>query len=86
MDKEPAAIVGTVTAVVSAVLVFLKAMGLDISDAQQDAIRGLVAVLAPVVAALVIRGFVVAPDTAEQKVAEGYRSGQVGGPMPSVKA
>lgn len=58
MDKEPAAIVGTVTAIVSAVLVFLDQFGVSLTDGQQDAIRGLVAVLAPLVAGLVIRSFV----------------------------
>ena len=86
MNKEPAAIVGSATAIVSAILVFLKAFGVNITDDQQEAIRGLVAVVAPLIAALIIRSFVVSPETAQTKVDEGYASGQVGGPVPSVKA
>jgi 3-hydroxy-3-methylglutaryl CoA synthase len=85
MKSEPAIIIGTITALVSALLTFAQAFGLDITDAQQDAIRGLVAVLAPIVAGLVIRSFVVAPDTAETKVEEAHASGVAGGPVPSVQ-
>lgn len=85
MKSEPAAIIGAIASIVSAVLAFLQAFGVDITDAQQDAIRGVVAVLAPVVAALVIRSFVVAPDTAETKVEEAHASGVAGGPVPSVQ-
>lgn len=69
MDREPAAIVGTATAVVSAILVFLQSMGMNITDQQQDAIRGLVAVVAPLIAAFVIRNFVVSPASAGEAVA-----------------
>lgn len=85
MSREPAAIVGFITALVSALLTFAKAMGLDITEEQQDAVRGLVAVAAPVVAALVIRSFVVAPDTAEAIAEESHAAGAAGIPAPSVK-
>lgn len=85
MDSEPAAIIGTITAIVSAFLTFAQEFGIDITDGQQDAIRGIVGVLAPLIAALVIRSFVVAPDTAEAKVEEAHASGVVGGPVPSVQ-
>lgn len=68
MEREPAAIVGSVTAIVSALLVFAKAMGLSITEEQQDAIRGLVAVVAPIVAGLIIRGFVVPTDKANDRI------------------
>ena len=85
MKSEPAVIIGFITALVSALLTFAQAFGFNITDAQQDAIRGLVAVTAPIVAGLVIRSFVVAPDTARDKVEEGYQAGAAGGPIPSVK-
>lgn len=70
MSKEPSAIVGAIVAIVSAVLVFLQSFGVDITDSQQDAIRGLVAVIAPLVAGLIIRQFVWAPDTVKEEVAQ----------------
>lgn len=75
MQKEPLITVGSIVAIVSAVLVFLKSFGVDISDEQQDAIRNLVAVLAPVVLALIARQFVFSPETVEEKVAEAYAAG-----------
>jgi hypothetical protein len=68
VNKEPAAIVATATAIVSAVLVFLKSMGLDITEDQQNAIRGLVAVVAPLVAGIIIRNYVVSPAAAGEAV------------------
>ncbi len=67
MKSEPAAIIGTITAGASAVLVMLRAFGVPITEDQQQAINGFVAVVAPIIAALVIRSFVVAPDTAAQR-------------------
>ena len=58
---------------------------MEAEDEQQDAIRGLVAVLAPLIAGLIIRSFVVAPATAKEKVQEAHTSGRAGGPVPSVK-
>lgn len=69
MSKEPAAIVGAITAIVSAVLVFLESFGVSLTDDQQAAIRGIVAVVAPLIAAVVIRNFVVSPASAGEAVA-----------------
>lgn len=55
MHKEPAAIIGTATAVVSALIALLVAFGVDVSEDQQTAIIGAVVVLAPIVAGLLIR-------------------------------
>lgn len=85
MQSEPAAIIGTIMAIVSAVLVFLDEFGIDLTESQQDAINKLVAIAAPLLAGLIIRSFVVAPDTAQTKVSESYKSGQTGGPVPSVQ-
>ncbi len=68
MRQEPAVLIGQVTAVVAAVLVLLRVFGLPLSEEQQSAIRGLVAVLAPLVAGLVIRRHVFAPATVERMV------------------
>lgn len=56
MNREPALTVGTVTAAVTAVLALLVAFGLDLTDDQRNAILGVVAVLAPLVATVVTRG------------------------------
>ncbi len=55
MTTEPAVTIGTVTALVSAVLALLVTFGVDISDDQQNAILALVGVLAPIVAGVLIR-------------------------------
>ena len=55
MATEPAAIIGTITAIVTALIAFAVAFGINLSDDQQAAILGLVAALAPIVAALLTR-------------------------------
>lgn len=67
MYKEPAAIVGAATGVVTAVLAIVVAFGVDLSDDQQKAILGIVAAVAPIVAGIVIRGKVFSPATYDQK-------------------
>ena len=66
MRQEPAVLIGQVTALVAAVLVLLRVFGVPLSEEQQSAIRGLVAVLAPLVAGLLIRQHVYAPATVER--------------------
>ncbi|MFI1197681.1 hypothetical protein ACH4T9_31095 [Micromonospora sp. NPDC020750] len=61
--SEPLFTVGVLTAAVTAVLALLVAFGLPVSDGQQSAILGLVAVLAPLVVSLVGRGRVWSPAT-----------------------
>jgi len=55
MKNEPVATVATITAVVTAVVALLTAFGLHLSDDQQKAIIGVVAVVAPLVAGYVAR-------------------------------
>jgi hypothetical protein len=55
MKNEPAVAVGTITAVVTALLALLTAFGLSLSADQTAAILGVVAVLGPLVAAFVTR-------------------------------
>lgn len=69
MNTEPARIVGTLGAVVSALLVLLAAFGLDVTADQQAAILGLVAVAAPIAVGFLIRGKVYAPATVERLTA-----------------
>lgn len=55
-DSEPAVVVGLITAVVTAVVAVLVAFGVDLTTEQQVAILGLVAAVAPIVAAILTRG------------------------------
>jgi hypothetical protein len=75
MNKEPLITVGSIVAIVSAVLVFLKSFGVDISDSQQEAIRNLIAILAPIVLALVARQFVYSPASVEKIADTQYQAG-----------
>jgi hypothetical protein len=66
--KEPLITVGTITAVVTAVLALVVAFGAPVSDTTQAAILAAVAVLAPIVVALVGRGTVFSPATVRAMV------------------
>jgi hypothetical protein len=85
MNREPVITVGTITAIVAAILAFLQSFGVSITDAQQDAIRGLVAVLAPIVLALIARQFVFSPASTRQLVNEAYQAKPDIDPAPQVK-
>lgn len=67
-SKEPAALVGMITGLVSAVIALAIAYGVDISDDQQAAIMGLVAALAPIIAGIVTRSKVYSPSTTQSLV------------------
>ncbi|MGI8403804.1 MAG: hypothetical protein ACR2OE_03380 [Thermomicrobiales bacterium] len=71
LSKEPSAIIGTVVAIVTAILALLIAYGFDVSQQQQSAILGVTAVIAPLVAAIIIRGNVFSPASAAAQ----YRAG-----------
>ncbi len=89
MATEPATIVGTITAAATAIIALLVAFGLDLSDEQQQAILGVVAVAAPVIAAVVIRGKVVSPKTAQELTNSSAKTGvaaDVATPPPSKSA
>lgn len=70
MYREPSLTIGTITAGVVAVLALLTAFGLGISDDQQSAILGAVAVAAPFIVGAVVRGKVYSPATADQLKAD----------------
>lgn len=58
-DNEPAITAGTVVALVTAMIAVGAAFGLPITSEQKQAILGLVAVVAPFIAAVLIRRHVV---------------------------
>lgn len=55
MNREPVAIVGTITGIVTALIALFVAFGLDLNRDQQTAILGVVAAVAPLVAAYFAR-------------------------------
>lgn len=55
MEREPVLTIGTITAVVTAVVGLLVSFGVTISDTQQAAVLGCVAVLAPLLVAFLSR-------------------------------
>lgn len=60
-STEPALSVGGVAAAVGALLTLLIAFGVDLSEAQTEAILGVVLIAGPVVLAAITRGRVYAP-------------------------
>ena len=66
IEREPAALVGTITGLAAAILTALIAFGVDLDQTQHDALLGLVAVAAPIIAGIVIRGKVYSPETVER--------------------
>lgn len=62
MGSEPAITVGSIGAVVAALITCAVAFGLPITDEQQTAVLGAVAVLAPIVVGVITRGHVSPSD------------------------
>ena len=85
MEREPSVIVGGIASFIAAAIVLMQSFGVDISDGQSSALIRMTAVLAPIIAAFVIRGYVVSPHTAKEKVAEATSNAVAGAPPPSVK-
>lgn len=75
MQTEPAQIIGWLTGAATAIIALLVAFGLDIDQTQQAAILGVVAVVAPIIAGLVIRFKVFSPATTERLVDQAYSAG-----------
>ena len=66
--SEPVITVATITAAVSAIIALLVAFGLDLSDDQRNAILGVVAVAAPIIAGALARGYVTPVSKAERSI------------------
>lgn len=62
MKNEPAITIASITAAVAAVIGLLTAFGVSLSDDQQKAILGVVAVIGPIVAGYFTRGKVTPVD------------------------
>lgn len=72
--EEPLLTVGTITAAVTALTIAAIAFGLPISNDQQAALLGVVAVLAPIVVTAVARGKVWSPLSVYRAVQQAKRS------------
>jgi hypothetical protein len=76
-DQEPAVTAGTLTALVAALLALVAAFGLPVTPQQRDAILGLVAVVAPIAVALLVRPQVTPNKKADVRVMEALSSSVV---------
>lgn len=81
METEPSVIVGSLTAAATAVIALVVAFGADLTQDQQSALLGVVAVAAPIIASIVIRGKVWSPESAQREVDRAAATGQ---PRPLV--
>jgi len=68
VNEQPAAIVGTITAAVAALIALFVAFGVDLTADQQAAILSVAAVVAPLIAALFIRRQVWSPASHDREV------------------
>ena len=68
--KEPAVYISAVTGLLTAIIGVLVAFGVDVSDAQQNAILGCVAAFSTVIVLVgpIIRGFVTPTDKANDHI------------------
>lgn len=71
---EPLLGVGAIVAAVTALLALLVAFGIHLTDAQQSAVLGFLAALAPLVTAWLGRGRVYSPRTVARLLADARRN------------
>lgn len=85
MSKEPARIISLISAFATAAIAFAVAFGLDVSDAQRNAILGMIAptVGVIVIAGEFIRSQVTPTEKALDKIDEAYIA-QPGDPKPAL--
>lgn len=85
MAKEPSAIIGAVSAAVSAILALLVAFGLDLSPDQQSAILTVIATVGSLVVGFTVRGQVYSPNAVERITREAAATGHAEVPPPPAK-
>lgn len=81
-DKEAALTWGGIAAAVGAAVVLLKTFGVNITDAQADALQNFVTIALPIVTALIIRGFVYSKSSVRAKVDESFQDAKQGATEP----
>ena len=83
-QREPALIIGLVTAAVASVLVLLAAFGVDLTPEQQVAVIGVIAGVGPLVAVIITRGKVTpAAVVVEALNPDGVRIAGPASPLPT---
>lgn len=84
MNKEPAVVIGTVTAAVASIIALLVSFGVDLSQGQQVAILGVIAGVGPLAVALITRSKVVPIANVVQVVdAAGVVTAGPASPLPT---
>ena len=86
MQKEPAVIISTLTSLITAIVGFGLAFGLDISEEQKDAMIKMVAAMVTTIAVLgpIIRQFVFSPKSTQELVNKAEEAGIKDAPAPPV--
>lgn len=83
-EREPAVIAGTIVAIIAAIITLVVAFGVNLTETQTEAILGLAAVLAPILAALLTRPRVTPNGkVAEYVTPEGARVAGEASPLPT---
>jgi hypothetical protein len=84
LKTEPAVLVSTVTALLTALIGFGAAFGLDLSEDQRNAVIGVVSPAVAVIALIgpVIRGMVYSPESTQKLVDAAEKAGQKGEEPP----
>jgi hypothetical protein len=73
--SEPVITVGTISAAVAAIIALLVAFGVSLDDTQQKAILGVVAVIGPIVASVISRGYVTPVAKAQSQIDKAAKTG-----------
>jgi uncharacterized membrane protein len=86
MDREPAALISTITAFLTAGIGLALAFGLKISQEQQDAMLKMLAATVALLLMIgpVIRQFVYSPHSTQTLVNTAEQAGQTNSPAPPV--
>ncbi|MGI8475748.1 MAG: hypothetical protein ACR2OO_05190 [Thermomicrobiales bacterium] len=84
MNTEPSIIIGGIRAMATALLAVWAAFGGSLDDTQRQAILGLIAVVAPIIASVVIRGKVFSPHSVQAQVNTAQSQGAKGGTVALV--
>lgn len=89
-ESDPSGLIAAIGAAVGAVLTLLVAFGVDLTDAQVDAILAVVATFGPLAVGFAIRRKAYAPDTVDQiaarAAANAHRDGYLDGSRSVRKA
>jgi len=86
MNREPSIIWGAIAALIAALIVLARTMGLPVSAETEDALNKVVAIGLPLILAFVIRQSVYAPATVDRVTGEAWIAGAQHLPKPDLAA